>query len=114
MRILFCGGGTVGHLTPAIAVADALKQKDRSNEIAFVGRCGGDENKIIERFGYKLYTINVNGIQRKLTIKNIRTLFLAKAAKKEAYEIIKRFKPDAIMGTGGFVCWPVMRAAMKA
>ena len=62
MRVLFCGGGTVGHLSPALAVADAISAKEMDSAVAFIGRDGGDENKVIERFGYKLYTIKVSGI----------------------------------------------------
>ena len=112
MRVLFCGGGTVGHLSPALAVADAISAKEMDSAVAFIGRDGGDENKVIERFGYKLYTIKVSGIERRLTLRNLKNITLALKSKNEAKKIIRDFKPDVVFGTGGYVCWPVIKAAI--
>ena len=111
MKILFCGGGTAGHVNPALAIAEELIRRDKSTEVAFVGRKGGNENELIIKAGFKLYTVNIFGLSRKLNLKTVKSLFAAIAAKKEALQIIKSFKPDAVVGTGGYVSWPVISAA---
>ena len=113
MRILFCGGGTGGHVSPAIAIAEAAKGKFGINEFAFVGRRGGDENKAITKKAYKLYEIEISGFVRKISFENIKRLLKISHALKEAKEIITQFKPDAVIGTGGYVSWPVIKAAQK-
>ena len=102
MRVLFCGGGTGGHISPALAMADIIKSNHPGSEIAFVGTKAGIESSLIPEAGYKLYFVNVRGIQRSLTPSNIKSLVLA---------IIKEFKPDIVIGTGGYACWPALKAA---
>lgn len=113
MRILFCGGGTAGHVNPSIAVAEALLMADRDDSVAFVGRKKGNENAIITDKGYKLYTLEVYGLKRSFSLKNIKNIYKTLSAEKEAKEIIKDFNPDAVFGTGGYVSLPVLRAAIK-
>ncbi len=113
MRVIFCGGGTMGHVSPALAIAEALVSKDRKTDILFVGRDGGEENEAIKKASFKLKTLEIYGIQRKLTLKNIKRLLIARRATKEAMRIIKDFSPDVVVGTGGYVCFPVLRAAKK-
>ncbi len=114
MRVLFCGGGTGGHITPALAMADMLKQNCKSADFAFVGRCGGRENSAITKEGYKLYELDVSGISRSLSPKNLASVYKALAATKKAKEIIKEFRPDIVIGTGGYVSFPVLRAGVKS
>ena len=110
MRILFAGGGTAGHITPALAICEIIRKKYSECECAFVGRLDGDENRAILKEGYKLYTVNVSGIRRSLSLKNVKTILKHIVTIREAKKIIKEFKPDLIIGTGGYVSLPVLIA----
>ena len=113
MRVLLSGGGTGGHINPALAIADIIRSKYPDSEIAFVGTPYGMENKLIPREGYKLYHVNVKGISRSLSLSNIKALSLALSSPRAAKKIIKEFKSDIVIGTGGYVCWPILVAASK-
>ncbi|MDD6265740.1 MAG: undecaprenyldiphospho-muramoylpentapeptide beta-N-acetylglucosaminyltransferase [Clostridia bacterium] len=111
MRVLMCGGGTGGHVNPAIAIANKIKELESDSEIAFVGTGHGIESKLVPKEGYKLYQIEIRGIKRSLSLQNIKTAFLCAEAFIKCRKIIKSFKPDIVIGTGGYACWPVIRAA---
>ena len=111
MRILLAGGGTAGHVNPAIAIAQIIKQNDPNAEIAFAGTPKGIENRLVEKEGYRIYHANSMGISRNLSPKNIYALWLAFYSPIKAKKFIKEFSPDIVIGTGGYVCWPVLRAA---
>ena len=111
MRIILSGGGTAGHVNPALAIAEGLKRRYPSAEILFVGRLGGNENEAIKKAGYTVRELKIHGIERRLTAKNLKNLITAIEAEHKAREIIKDFRPDVIVGTGGYVCWPVLHAA---
>ena len=113
MRILFCGGGTAGHVIPAIAMAEILLREKIASEVAFVGRVSGNENRAIVKEGYKLYTIDVSGFKRSLSLKNINVVFKTIKSSRTAKEIIFDFSPDLVIGTGGYVCYPIIRAAQR-
>ena len=113
MNILFCGGGTAGHIMPAIAIAESFKKHDRNTKLLFVGREGGSENRAITNKGYPLKTLRISGIERRLTVRNIKNIFTALHSLKEAEKIIKDFSPDAVIGTGGYVSWPIITKAHK-
>ena len=113
MRVLLSGGGTGGHIYPALAIAESIKQRCPDAEIAFVGTPVGMENKLIPREGYHLYHVDVRGISRSLSPKNIKAFYLALTSPAAAKKIIKEFKPDIVIGTGGYVCWPILVAASK-
>ena len=113
MKVLFCGGGTGGHITPALAMADILKQNDKKAVFAFVGREGGRENTAITKEGYQLFELKVKGIRRTLSVKNLCAIYQALTATARAKKIIRDFKPDIVIGTGGYVSFPVLRAAIK-
>lgn len=113
MRLLLCGGGTAGHVTPAIAIAEELIKKAPDSEILFVGRDGGEENHAVLRAGFQLETLKICGIQRRLCISNIKNILTALESRKEARKIIESFKPDVILGTGGYVCWPIISVGSK-
>lgn len=110
MKMIFCGGGTAGHITPALAIAKELKRIDPQNEILFIGRDGGMENDLIKKAGFCYKTISVSGIKRNFTLKNIEAIYKAIKAKRTAKKIIADFSPDAILGTGGYVCYPIICA----
>lgn len=111
MRVLFSGGGTGGHISPALAMADMIKANFPGSEIAFVGTPHGIENSLIPQAGYKLYKVNIKGVQRSFSLSNAKTLYLALTSPHRAKRIIKEFKPDIVIGTGGYACWPALKAA---
>lgn len=113
MRIIFTGGGTAGHVNPAIAVADALKRLEGSAEILFVGTPHGMENKLVSEAGYPIWHIDVGGLKRSATVKNIGVLLKAVRSLSAARGIIEKFRPDAVFGTGGYVCYPLVREAAR-
>ncbi len=112
MKVLFCGGGTAGHITPSIALAEEILS-EKSSEVIFVGREGGAENKLITDLGYPLYTVSVSGFKRKLSLSNFKTLTKLVGAISESKKLIKELRPDVVVGTGGYVCLPVLMAARK-
>lgn len=113
MRVIFCGGGTSGHIYPAIAMADIIKSKYKNAQFLFIGRYGGDENRAIEAAGYRLVLLRLRGLKRSLSPKNALAILEALRATEEAKTIIDEFAPDLIIGTGGYVTWPVIRAGIK-
>lgn len=113
MRVLLSGGGTAGHINPALAIADKIKSEIPDAQIAFVGTPRGMENILVEKAGYEIFHVDVKGFQRKLTPKNIAVLWKAITSPIKAASIIKKFDPDIVIGTGGYVSWPVVKAAAK-
>ena len=111
MRVLISGGGTAGHVTPGIAIAEYIKERSPKSEILFVGRKDGDENNIIARAGFNLLTLDVHGFKRSMSPKNITTAMKMIIAFVKARRILKDFKPDIVIGTGGYVTWPAVKAA---
>ncbi len=117
MKIIFTGGGSAGHINPALAMAGYLKHKLPEAKILYIGAKGAMEEKLVPAAGYDIKTITIAGFQRKLTpkniarnVKNIANLFTSSS---EAKKIIKSFAPDVCVGTGGFVSGPVIREAVK-
>ncbi|GAA4096100.1 undecaprenyldiphospho-muramoylpentapeptide beta-N-acetylglucosaminyltransferase [Mucilaginibacter panaciglaebae] len=110
-RIIISGGGTGGHIFPAIAIANALKKLDPATEILFVGANGRMEMEKVPAAGYKIIGLNIQGIQRKSVWKNL--LFPVKLfnSVSKALQIIKDFRPDAAVGVGGYASGPLLYAA---
>ena len=113
MRVFMTGGGTGGHVNPALAIANTIKENDPASEIAFVGTPRGIENKLVPAAGYKLYHVDVRGLRRSFSPANIRAAWLALTSPAKAKKLIKQFRPDVVIGTGGYVSWPVVKAAAK-
>ncbi|MBR7117345.1 MAG: undecaprenyldiphospho-muramoylpentapeptide beta-N-acetylglucosaminyltransferase [Clostridia bacterium] len=113
MKVMFSGGGTAGHIYPALAMAEMIKRKYTDAEFVFVGRLGGDENEAVRRAGYPVHLLDTVGIRRSLSISNIKAIFKALRAEHEAGCLIKEHSPDIVIGTGGYVSWPVLRAGIK-
>ena len=111
MRVLMTGGGTGGHVNPALAIANTIRQNDPDSVIAYVGTKKGIENKLVPKAGYPLYFVEVQGIRRSLSPANLKAAYLAATSPLKARKIIEEFKPDLVVGTGGYVCWPVVKAA---
>jgi UDP-N-acetylglucosamine--N-acetylmuramyl-(pentapeptide) pyrophosphoryl-undecaprenol N-acetylglucosamine transferase len=116
LRVLLTGGGSGGHVNPAIAIAEIIKANQPDAEIAFVGTAQGKENDLVPRAGYRLYHVDSMGIQRSLTPSNVKALFLAVTSphSKKTKHILEEFRPDIVIGTGGYVCWPLIKAASLA
>jgi UDP-N-acetylglucosamine--N-acetylmuramyl-(pentapeptide) pyrophosphoryl-undecaprenol N-acetylglucosamine transferase len=113
-RLIFAGGGTGGHLYPAIAIADRVSEllRDRMKvEIIFVGTTRGLEYRIRETLGYPLRIINVRGIARSLDIRNLLVPFVLISALFKARRLVKTFSPHVVVGTGGYVSWPILSMA---
>lgn len=113
MKIIMTGGGTGGHIYPAITIADKIKRKNPDAEFLFIGTKRGLEKDIVPAHGYNIEFITVSGFDRKNILKSIKTIKDLFLGIKQAKEIINRFKPDIVIGTGGYVCGPVVRAAHK-
>lgn len=114
MRVIISGGGTGGHIYPAIAIADALKKTDRDIDILFVGAEGRMEMQKVPEAGYKIIGLPITGIQRRLTLKNLTFPFKLWSSIQKAKKIIKDFKPQVVVGVGGFASGPLLYAATKA
>lgn len=113
MRVLMTGGGTGGHVNPALAIADTIKQNDPGAEIVFVGTSHGKETVLVPRAGYELRFVEIQGISRSLSPKNIKTAWYIMTAPHKAEKLIREFSPDIVVGTGGYACWPTLKAAAK-
>ena len=111
MKVLMTGGGTGGHVNPAIAIANTIKNKIPEAEIAFVGTSRGIENRLVPAEGYPLYHVEVRGFRRSLSPANLRAAYLALTSPLKAKKLIREFSPDIVIGTGGYACWPTLRAA---
>lgn len=117
MHILFAGGGTAGHINPALAIAAHIKSRHPDAKISFIGTPNRLEARLVPEAGYDFYTIEVEGFQRSLSPKNIKRNISAayKAVKSSgnAKKLLKKLQPDVVVGTGGYVSGPVLREAAK-
>ena len=117
LRVLLAGGGTAGHVNPALAIAEVIKAHRPDAEFAFAGNPEKLEAKLVPKAGYKFYPVQIEGFQRRISAENIkRNLHAAKclmSAGGKSRKIIRDFKPDIVIGTGGYVAGPVVRAAAK-
>lgn len=113
MRVLLAAAGTGGHINPALAIANKIRKESSSSEILFLGTDRGLENDLVPRAGYQLKTIEAYGLSKKISLdslkKNIKTLKGISQAKK----IVKEYKPDIVIGTGGYICGAAILAANK-
>lgn len=110
-RIIIAGGGTGGHIFPAIAIANALKQQQPDVELLFVGAKGKMEMERVPQAGYNIKGIDIAGFNRSSLIKNIGLPFKLIKSFLHVRKIIKQFKPDAVVGVGGYSSFPVLRSA---
>ena len=111
MRVIMTGGGTGGHIYPAIAIANKIMERTNDSEILFVGTRRGLESKLVPENGYNIKYITVSGLNRRNMIKNIKVFRDYQKGKAQAKAIIEEFKPDVVIGTGGYVSGPVVRTA---
>ncbi|HTL83093.1 MAG TPA: undecaprenyldiphospho-muramoylpentapeptide beta-N-acetylglucosaminyltransferase [Bacteroidia bacterium] len=113
LKFIISGGGTGGHIFPAIAIANALRQRVPDAEFLFVGANGRMEMEKVPAAGYKIVGLNIVGLQRKLTVKNLAFPFKVVNSILKAKKIFREFKPDAVIGTGGYASGPMLRVASK-
>ncbi len=113
MRILLSGGGTAGHINPAIAIAKTVLQHEPDSSVLFVGTPKGMEQRLVPKEGFPIKSIEVMGLKRKLTLENVKVAVNYFTSIHDAGKIVDEFKPDAVVGTGGYVCAPVVKAAFK-
>ncbi|MCL1828138.1 MAG: UDP-N-acetylglucosamine--N-acetylmuramyl-(pentapeptide) pyrophosphoryl-undecaprenol N-acetylglucosamine transferase [Oscillospiraceae bacterium] len=115
MRFLFTCGGTAGHINPAVGIAGRIRELMPASEILFVGAAGNMETELVPLEGFKISTITVSNLQRSIKpdkiLHNINTFKNIITAYGESKKIIREFSPDVAIGTGGYVCYPVLRAA---
>src|SRR5215218_7378028 len=109
LKIIVVGGGTGGHIFPAIAIANALKKINARNEILFVGAKGRMEMEKVPQAGYKIEGLDIAGFNRSSLIKNIGLPFKLLKSFYHVREIFTRFQPDAVIGVGGYSSFPVLR-----
>ncbi|PHN05221.1 undecaprenyldiphospho-muramoylpentapeptide beta-N-acetylglucosaminyltransferase [Flavilitoribacter nigricans] len=112
-RIIISGGGTGGHTFPAIAIADAIKEKEPETEILFVGAKGKMEMEKVPKAGYPIKGLWISGFHRKLTLRNLMFPLKLLTSMLKAWSIIRDFRPDAAVGVGGFASGPVLDVASR-
>ena len=117
MKVLLAGGGTAGHINPALAIAGYIKNKRNDAEFLFIGNRGGMEQRLVPQAGFDIKSITISGFKRsfspKSMLENVKTVSRTFTSSREAKKIIAEFKPDICIGTGGYVSGPVIRTAAK-
>jgi len=113
-KVIISGGGTGGHIFPALSIANALKRLNKDIEILFVGAEGKMEMEKVPEAGYKIVGLPVRGLQRKLTLNNLKVLWNLWRSLKKAKRVVREFKPDAVVGVGGYASGPIGKVATNA
>lgn len=113
MKVIIAAAGTAGHINPGLAIANKIKEQEKNSQIIFIGTTRGLENDLVPRAGYELKTIEAYGFSKKISISNIKKIAATLKATGSVRKIIKEFKPDIIIGAGGYICGPVVWAAHK-
>ena len=111
MRVIIAAAGTAGHINPGIAIANKIKEEEPDSKIIFIGTGKGLEKDLTSRAGYELKAIDAYGFSKKLSIENIKKMIKTLKGFKQAKKIIKDFKPDIVIGTGGYICGAVISSA---
>ena len=113
MRVVISAGGTGGHIYPAIAIINKIKEEEPNSEILYIGTEDRMEKDLIPELGIRYEGIKISGLKRKITLKNIKVLYQFLSARNKCKKIIKEFDPDVVIGTGGYVTGPVIWAGKK-
>ena len=113
MRVVISAGGTGGHIYPAIAIINKIKEEEPNSEFLYIGTSDRMEKDLIPELGIKYEEINISGLKRKLTLENIKVLYQFLKSKRRCKKLIKEFDPDVVIGTGGYVTSPVVWAGKK-
>src|SRR5437867_12164116 len=112
MRLLIAGGGTGGHLYPALAVARAFRVEEHGGAVLLVGRAGGPEEKLVPAAGFDLETVSIRGLDRDAPWKNVALPYLIPRALRAALRFVDSSRPDVVLGMGGYVMAPSAAAAL--
>lgn len=113
MRVVLTGGGTGGHIYPALAVADQCAAEYPESEFLYIGGQKGLEGSIVAKTNIPFEAINITGFRRKISFENVKTVVRFLRGVGSSKKLLKKFKPDVVIGTGGYVCGPVVYAAAK-
>ena len=113
MKVIVAAAGTAGHINPGLAIANKIKEKEPNSEIIFIGTTRGLENDLVPRAGYELKIIEAYGLSKQISIQNFKKICTTLKATGKARKVIQEFKPDVIVGAGGYICGPVVWAAKK-
>jgi len=113
MKILLSGGGTGGHVYPALALMRRIQEVDPTAEFLYVGTEKGLESKIVKDYNIPFASVEIKGFKRSLSLDTFKTIRMFISSIKQAKKIVKKFQPDIVIGTGGYVCAPVVYAASK-
>lgn len=113
MKAIIAAAGTAGHINPGLAIANKIKQEEKDSEIIFIGTTRGLENDLVPRSGYELKTIDAYGLSKNISFDNFKKMYKTFKGIGEANKIIEEFKPDVVIGTGGYICGAVVLAAKK-
>jgi UDP-N-acetylglucosamine--N-acetylmuramyl-(pentapeptide) pyrophosphoryl-undecaprenol N-acetylglucosamine transferase len=111
IKVIICGGGTGGHVFPAIAIANAIRKKNPDADILFAGAKGKLEMEKVPAAGYPIVGLNISGFQRRLTWKNLSFPFKVISSMMRAEKLVRDFAPDVVIGVGGYASGPVLRTA---
>ena len=111
MKVIISAAGTAGHINPALAIANKIKEEDKDSEILFIGTDYGLENELVTKAGYNLKRINAYGFSKKITFENLKRIFQTITSIFKMKKIIKEFGADIVIGTGGYICGPTFYAA---
>jgi len=111
LKLVMAGGGTGGHLFPALALADEFKRRDPDVEITFIGGVGGIEEKIVPKYGYPLKLLGVEGVKRKRGMRRVKALAKAAGSTFKAAGMLRAIRPDGVIGSGSYSSAPVVTAA---
>ena len=113
IKVIISGGGTGGHIFPAVSIANAIKEQHPDAEILFVGALGRMEMQRVPDAGYKIIGLPIQGFNRKNLFKNVVVLFKIWKSQRMAKKIIKEFEPDVAVGVGGYASGPLLNQAAK-
>jgi len=113
MKVIIAATGTGGHINPGIAIANKIKKEEPNSEIIFIGTGRGLEKDLVPRAKYALEKIDAYGMERKISLENVKKFYKTVRSVAQADTIIKKYKPDVLIGTGGYICLPVARAAIR-
>ena len=111
MKVVMTGGGTAGHVNPALSIAQIIESGCSDSSVRFIGTRRGLESKLVPKAGYPLIEIDVQGLRRSLSPSNFKVLWKAYTSYRECRKILNEDRPDIVVGTGGYVCWSVCQAA---
>ena len=113
MKIIVSAGGTGGHIYPALGIINKFKEKDKDLEVLYIGTHNRMEKDIIPKYGIKYIPLEIYGLSKTNILRDIKNIFLIQKAKKQVKEIMESFKPDIVIGVGGYVTYPVISVAKE-